>query len=117
MRTVRRVAALLSTTTLAATGLTALTAAPAAAATCSASKTTNVVGARFSYAVCKDGTLLAVEGKLTDTREDGCVARVVIGFVKPGRVLNLVYETGGTRNIEVGEWDATSVKVTVSIRC
>ena len=117
MKTARRVAALLSTTALATTGLTALTATSAAAATCSATKATTVVGARFAHAVCRDGALLAVEGTLTDTREDGCLARAVIRFAKPGPDVTLTYETGGTRRIEIGEWDATSVTVDVSIRC
>ncbi|MEX3106670.1 hypothetical protein DF268_03795 [Streptomyces sp. V2] len=118
MKTARRVAALLSTTALAAGGVTALTATPAsAAATCSAAKPTSAIGATLSHSVCRDGTTTTVRGTLRDPLEDGCYARVRITLARSGADFKETYETGSSLKFEMQAKNVTSIDIDLDRRC
>ncbi|MGW8993920.1 hypothetical protein ACWGRF_28875 [Streptomyces zhihengii] len=126
MRVAQRLAALAGSAVLAATGLTALTATPADAATCVGPK--NVRGGdkegtwgKLAYSVCsfKDGTnrvFTMAEGGVTDLRTDGCNVKATIEFVGYNPK-TYVYTTGSSQSFETGYHVTSTPKASLSKVC
>ncbi|MET9971662.1 hypothetical protein ABZZ80_38625 [Streptomyces sp. NPDC006356] len=122
MRVAQRLAALAGSAVLAATGLTALTATPAEAATCVGPK--KVRGGDWGqvfYSVCsyKDSTnrvFRMAEGRVTDLKTDGCNVKATIEFVGYSPK-EYVYTTGSSRSFETGYHVTSTPEASLSKVC
>ena len=104
------IAALLTTTAIAAS---LVAAEPAAAASCSRLQVKYAEGrtASFAYTPCSDGSKRRVSGTLKDLVTDGKVARLLINYDND----TWIYEcTGTSKYIDTG-WTHRSISLSVDI--
>ncbi|MGW2380762.1 hypothetical protein [Streptomyces sp. YU58] len=121
MRAAHRMAALAGSAVLVATGVSALAAAPAAAAG-------KCVGGysivpkdgwgKVAYSVCQDGNSKGVQGRLTDLKSDGCSVKVEFKHIRDGEDGYRSANTGTTTAIGlVYIYGTESIKVNLSRDC
>ncbi|MCF1599388.1 hypothetical protein [Streptomyces muensis] len=99
MKATQRLAALTGSAALVLTGLTTLTATPAAAATCHNNLKVEEAFGKVTFSRCYRDTSLGsrefkVQGTVTDTKTDGCNVRVTFKF----KHSSAKYETGSSRS-------------------
>ncbi|MFI6009262.1 hypothetical protein ACIBAG_10570 [Streptomyces sp. NPDC051243] len=118
MKTAHRIASLLGVAILTGTSVTALAAAPAAAAGyCTRGDTITKSWGKLTYARCYDGDLIGVQGKLTDLEDDECRVRADFRFYKSGDDHYVYYETMSSKSFTTWAADATSVTGGLTFRC
>ncbi|WP_031478578.1 hypothetical protein [Streptomyces bicolor] len=126
MKTAQHLAALTASAALAATGLTALGATPAAADTvisCSRAKTISTGWGQVTYTPCTKSTSAAthykrVYGTVRDTKTDGCnVTATFKVFLDDVEKHKKTYTTGSSKSFDSGFLSGNSSSLTLSKSC
>ena len=127
MKTAQRLAAMTVSALLAATGLTALSATPAAADTVSCSRTIRIAGVggwgKVTYVVCTKSASVAtkykrVYGTVEDTKTDGCnVTATFRVYLDDVEKHSKTYTTGSSKDFNSGYLSGNSSTLKLTKSC